>query len=75
MESKELDHLQGPFWADSLMRLRDQSLRSRRRPDSDPDALKCFGVQCEGQVISHGPQSLKEKEFDVQTSVRLSTPG
>ena len=75
MESKELDHLQGPFQADSLMRLRDQSLRSRRRPDSDPYALKCFGVQCEGQVISHGPQSLKEKEFDVQTSVRLSAPG
>lgn len=75
MESKELGDPQGSFWADSLMRLRDQSLGSRTRPDSDPDALKSFGVQCEGQVISHGSQSLKEKELGVQTSVRLSVSG
>lgn len=75
MESKELGDPQGPFWSDSLMRLRDQSLGSRITPDPVPDALKPFGVQCEGQVISHGSQSLKEKELGVQTSGRLSVSG
>lgn len=54
--------------------LREKSLKRRTRTDSDPDALKDFGVHRKDQVIQlflmdHRP--FQKKELDVQSSVRL----